>query len=297
MCLHCSDIASAVPYNDGIVSFDDHIRIALDRALLDVHAPLDRAMRALANGVVNEVANEVANEANRVANDVAAEASARSRIAQAELDEVRRSAVLKLAELRASATRLSQAVRQLDAAQSLGEVLEVLAECGRREVERIAVFIVTAGRLRGHRSSGFAEVPAAASIDLSLDHAGIAGAVVRTGAMVCRPAADVTTVNVGLPAPFAEDAGMRDVAALPIVLGGTVVAVVYAEAPASDPASDPAALHAWSAALDLLTRHASRVLEAMTIRQVTGLSPLLSSLSPAPPRREGVTEVLAGNRW
>lgn len=85
-----------------------------------------------------------------------------------------------------------------------------------------------------------------------------------------RPAADTTTSNPHLAAlpPFAQDAGVRNAAALPVVLGCTVAAVVYADAPSSDDR-----LQRWSGGLDLLPRHASRVLEAMTIRLITGLSP------------------------
>jgi hypothetical protein len=233
------------------VAFDDHIRVALDRALADVRAPLERALSVLAQNVAVEATDE------------------RARVAQTEIDEVHRSAELRSAELRASATRLSDAVRSLDDAQSLREVLEVLADRGGREVDRIAVLVVTGGRLRGYRWSGFDGTAAVSSVDLSLDHAGLAGAIVQTGTMALRPAADAatSTVRPALP-PFAQDAVVRDAAALPIVLGGTVAAVVYADAPASD----AGALNRWSTALDLLTRHASRVLEAMTIRLVTGLS-------------------------
>ena len=56
-----------------------------------------------------------------------------------------------------------------------------------------------------------------------------------------------------------------EAAAFPIVLGGHVVAVLSTPAPSS--------LHV-QAALDLLARHAGRVLEAMTVCQITGLAPL-----------------------
>jgi hypothetical protein len=76
-----------------------------------------------------------------------------------------------------------------------------------------------------------------------------------------------------LPA-FAQGAGARDALALPILLGGTVAAVLYADTPADG----PAASSRWPATLDVLARHAGRVLEAMTIRHITGLS----SASAAP---------------
>jgi hypothetical protein len=56
-----------------------------------------------------------------------------------------------------------------------------------------------------------------------------------------------------------------EAAAFPIALGGHVVAVLSTAAPSS--------LQVQTA-LDLFARHAGRVLEAMTVRQITGLTPL-----------------------
>jgi hypothetical protein len=59
-----------------------------------------------------------------------------------------------------------------------------------------------------------------------------------------------------------------DAAAFPILVGGQVVAVLSTAAPASAEAHQ---------ALDVLVRHAGRVLEGMTLSQIIGLTP-----SPAP---------------
>jgi hypothetical protein len=64
--------------------------------------------------------------------------------------------------------------------------------------------------------------------------------------------------------PVVEEGG----AAFPIALGGHVVAILSTGAPASPEVE---------AVLDLLARHAGRVLEAMTVCQITGLAPLPSS--------------------
>jgi len=65
-----------------------------------------------------------------------------------------------------------------------------------------------------------------------------------------------------------------DAAAFPIALGGHVVAVLCTAA--------PSCLQVQSA-LDLLARHAGRVLEAMTLCQITGLTPL-PAVTPDGPR-------------
>ena len=57
--------------------------------------------------------------------------------------------------------------------------------------------------------------------------------------------------------------------ALPVRVGGEVVAVLYADAPRVD---EPSSDARWPAILEVLVRHASRVLEAMTVQQAAGLS-------------------------
>jgi hypothetical protein len=66
-----------------------------------------------------------------------------------------------------------------------------------------------------------------------------------------------------------------DAAAFPIAVGGQVVAVLSTAAPAAPEAQN---------AVDLLARHAGRVLEAMTVCQITGLMP---SPSPGPDSSAG----------
>jgi len=51
-------------------------------------------------------------------------------------------------------------------------------------------------------------------------------------------------------------------------VGGTAVAVLYADAPRLDM---PSASSRWPAILDVLVRHTSRVLEAVTVQQAAGL--------------------------
>jgi hypothetical protein len=68
-----------------------------------------------------------------------------------------------------------------------------------------------------------------------------------------------------------------DGAAFPIALGGHIVAVLATAAPSSPEVVST---------LDLLARHAGRVLEAMTVCQITGLAP---SPSPAPDASAGST--------
>jgi hypothetical protein len=165
------------------------------------------------------------------------------------------------------AARLADAIRSLDEGRGLSEVLERLVQCSGHEVDRAAVLLVKGERLRGWRLAGFAPgAPSAKSIDLGVEEAGLAGAVLKNGVSASRPSD--ATEGPGLP-PFAVNAGDRHAMALPVRVGGEVVAVLYADAPlVNEPSSDAR----WPAILDVLVRHASRVLEAMTVEQAAGLS-------------------------
>lgn len=165
------------------------------------------------------------------------------------------------------AARLVDAIRNLDDARGLSEVLERLVQCSGHEVDRAAVLLVKGKRLSGWRLAGFTPGgPPARSIDLGMEEAGLAGAVVKSGLPASRPS-DAAT-GPGLP-PFAAGSGERHAMALPVCVGGEVVAVLYADAPRVDQPSSDAR---WPAILEVLVRHASRALEAMTVEQAAGLS-------------------------
>jgi hypothetical protein len=198
------------------------------------------------------------------------------RLAQAQVDDVQRVMDQRVADVQQrerqsqqeQAARLAQSVRMLDDARSLGEVLEVLGQSAAREAERAAVMVARGTRLVGWTMLGFGDrAPHPDSVTLELEGAGLAGNVVRTGSAESRSAAD-TSEGVALP-PFARDAGARDAIALPVHVGGAVVAVLYADTPARDAIRGAAARHST---LDVLARHASKVLEALTVQQAVGLS-------------------------
>jgi uncharacterized coiled-coil DUF342 family protein len=167
----------------------------------------------------------------------------------------------------ARAARLADAIRSLDEARGLSEVLERLVQSAGYEVDRAAMLLVKGDRLTGWRLAGFApDGPSAKSIDLSIGDAGLAGAVLESHVSVSR-LSDATD-GPALPS-FAADAGGGHAMALPVRVGGEVVAVLYADAARPDA---PSADARWPAVLEVLVRHASRVLEAMTVQQAAGLS-------------------------
>jgi hypothetical protein len=168
------------------------------------------------------------------------------------------------------AARLADAIRNLDESHGLSDVLGRLVQCAGHEVDRAAVLLVKGERLAGWRLTGFgAGAAAPKSIDMGIEEAGLAGAVLQSGVAASSPA-DASVARLAVPA-FARDARPRQSMALPVRVGGEVVAVLYADAPRlNGPSSD--AQSRWPAVLEVLVRHASRVLEAMTVQQVVGLS-------------------------
>ncbi len=165
----------------------------------------------------------------------------------------------------AAVPRLLDAVRSLARARSLSETLDTLARCAATESRRAAVLTIRGGRAHGWRFSGFGSPDEEPSIDLSLDQAGIIGHAVRANA-----------VTSGRPAPsFAELPHGASCIALPIALGGEVVAVLYADADASGVLN--------ADALEILTRYAARGIEALTAFKVA------RSLTAAPAPEAPVT--------
>ena len=168
----------------------------------------------------------------------------------------------------AALQRLLDAVRSLGRARSLGDTLDTLARCAAGETHRAAVLTIRGGRVQGWRFIGFGPLDLEPSIDLSLDQAGIIAKAVRANA-----------VASGQPAPsFAELPHGASCIALPIALGGEVVAVLYADAESSSPASqvpnpesrvpNPESRVPNADALEILTRYAARGIEALTAFKV-----------------------------
>jgi hypothetical protein len=170
--------------------------------------------------------------------------------------------LLRMKEERASqARRLPGAVRALDEAVTFGEVLESLTVSAGRESGRAAVFLVKGDRLRDWRTVGF-DIPSdAGRLDIDVSSSGPMAEAVRSGEGV-HPRADI-------PVPeFAWTDEAREAAAWPVTVGGSVVAVLYADGLVADKSDEPY----WPAFLDVLARHAGRVLEGITVRQAAGLT-------------------------
>jgi len=158
--------------------------------------------------------------------------------------------------------RLTSAFRTLDDATSLGDILEQLAQSACQETGRTAVFLVNGEKLRGWRALGFPEGQPIVGSDFAPAESDVVGQAVRSGAGQQHRNGDATR----LPS-FAQADGPRDAVALPVQVGGSVIAVLYADAARADRPEDLE----WLDTIDAMTKHAGRVLEAMTVRQAAAL--------------------------
>ena len=165
--------------------------------------------------------------------------------------------------------RLLDGVRRLDQASRLTDVLNTLAELAGNEAPRAAVLTVQADRVCGWRFVGFfgptLDEGEARQVDLAFGEAGIVGRAVVTG-----DACSVVSGPNGVPRD-AEPAfttlplGVHALA-VPVLVGGQVMAVVYGD----DAERRPAA--AWRESLEILARHAGHCLEALTALRAAQLA-------------------------
>jgi hypothetical protein len=201
------------------------------------------------------------------------------------LAEVQAKAAADLAEVRAGERqcdlecmeRLLDAVRDLDAAASLSQVLDRLAEHAGAQIARVAVLVVRDGELRRWKTSGFGPDTAdAPAIALRLDAASVVGRAAQSGERA------TTHDEAGEAAPealaFAPLPDDRVGLAVPLRVGGRTVAVLYADEGMGGERTVPSA---WPEALEILARHAGRCLELQTVTRAYALHAQQGSGGPA----------------
>jgi hypothetical protein len=143
----------------------------------------------------------------------------------------------------AATLRLAEAIRAIDGGNSLSEILEGLAASVSNEAARSGIFLLRGGVLRSFRVFGFSSRQDEAPIELAMTAAGV-----MSDAIAQQTAATSAT------SPFDNLPEGVQATAVPIVLAGAPVGVVYAEG-------------ADLAIVEVLTRFAARALEAQTALQ------------------------------
>jgi flagellar biosynthesis/type III secretory pathway protein FliH len=158
----------------------------------------------------------------------------------------------------AASQRLADAVRAIDRARSLSEILDTLASCAGREVARVAVLLVQGPQLRGWRFLGFGPAfDTASGVEIAVDDSGIIADAVRTAA------ASAADSAAGSAPAFAQLPPGRESLAVPVTMGGQVVAVLYGDQGTGEQ-GEPEVRLAWPSSLEVMTRHAARCLESVT---------------------------------
>ncbi len=163
--------------------------------------------------------------------------------------------------------RVVGAMRALDEARTLTDILTVLADHAASEASRVGVLLVQGTRLRGWRFAGMGDI-AAASVDFPVERAGLIGRAVETAAPASSSDAK-DLAGAALP-PFLAAPADRVGLALPILVGGRVVAVLYADDSGSEPRVVPSN---WPEVAEVLTRHAGRCLEVLTLSRAAARPP------------------------
>ena len=151
--------------------------------------------------------------------------------------------------------RILGSVHAMSTAGSLSDTLTALLSAASAEAPRAALLLVNGSVLQGWRSSGFTG-PSPASVQLSLDECPLFAEALRSG----EPAA-VEDGDASAAPAFAALAFHAEALALPIVLGGETVAMLYADS-GEDAGRDVPAT--WRETLQILSRHASACLAHLT---------------------------------
>ena len=154
--------------------------------------------------------------------------------------------------------RVAGVIRRLDQGRQLTEILNALAEGASAEAPRVALLTVQGDRIRSYRLVGFGANPAA--VDLERGQAGVVARALDQGDIAfAEPAAPGHPIPAG--PGFTALPPDRSGIAIPIQVGGSAVAVLYADDVSEDAQAKPAA---WPEAIEILTRHAALCLENLT---------------------------------
>jgi chemotaxis protein histidine kinase CheA len=161
------------------------------------------------------------------------------------------SASAALAGLPAGAfDRVLAAISDLDGTHTLAAALDLLLAHSGAVAGRAALFLIDGDRLKAWKASGIPD------IDVNTVESAITG---RDLLALAIQAGRATPASAEVPAPpFARQPAGRDALAVPVMIGGRAVAVLYADSGAKPSPAGSAAV------IELLARHASTVVALRT---------------------------------
>jgi hypothetical protein len=272
----------------------DHLRAALEGELAsligdlrasstdDRERAVQEARREAKDATDSLVSAAIASERTAGDDRLSAERTAADDRLRAAVDQARAEWLVR--ERHASlarSERLLGAVRSLDSAPTLTEVLDALVAAARDEAGRAALLVVKGSTLRGWSHAGFhdAMVPAV-EIGVPASDSGLLGRAL--GARDRTTSTDLP-IDSGLAStPFTLSSDDRVGIAVPLVVDGEPVGVLYAD---DDGDAERAVPSAWPECIELLVRHAGRCLESLTARRASAPASLKSP-SPDPTRTD-----------
>lgn len=158
-------------------------------------------------------------------------------------------------------SRLADAIRRLDESNSLRSTLEALAHGAAAEANRAAVLIVDDDMLRCWGHHGF--TAGRSPVDVPTDISGVVSASLRLKQLSMLPPSGPRP-DPTLPAFMRVPDGHVGML-MPLVVGGVVVALVYADGP--DRGDDQPGGTVWAEQVEVLVRHAAARLENLTSRR------------------------------
>jgi chemotaxis protein histidine kinase CheA len=163
--------------------------------------------------------------------------------------------------------RMLTAFRQLDGCRSLTEILNALADHAATETGRAAVLVVAGSRLHGWAMRGLPDADPAA-IDVPIEPSTVFGLAVAQGVPISTSDAPIGADGNPLSTLLAAPAGRAGLA-VPISVGGRIVAILYA-----DDAGDrtPVVPSTWPELTEILASHAGRCLEVLTMSRAQAAS-------------------------
>jgi len=245
----------------------EYWRSTLERAVTDARQDAERGFKARLEALRNELTREMdirlAGERQQLQSATNAAMQATQAAAQAALDANRPSEVDNVRTARVDTLeRLLGAVRRIDDADSLTAILQTLAEGASEQTSRVALMLVDGDVLKPWSIHGFAtgQEPRETTIGTS----GLLTATValkQTSFVKPLIAREITT-----PGFMQVPVGHTGLV-LPLVIGGEVVAVLYADDVGAKEVHEDAPV--WTEEIDLLARHAAIRLENLTSVRTT----------------------------
>lgn len=283
------------------MTFDEQLQRAFDALSAQARTERDAAVAEASSRARTEAEQSadvrlqaaVTEAATRARED--AEAAAReetARIEQHAQEMIEAAAATTREQLRsadlAASERLLDAVRTLDRARSLSEILDALVSCAGREAARVGLLLTRHGELRGWRFIGFDPTfEPASAIVIRPEDSGIVGEAMRTRTAISSD----TSGAFAAPALVQLPSGRQSLA-VPVTMSDEVVAVLYADQGVADEEGRLPPALTWPDTLELIARHAARCLEAATaitaVRVLTARPEIPPSASSTPPADAGL---------